>query len=119
MSAPALGAVTSQAHLAISCLANISRLQLVVDAPIAADRLNIRLLLDGHPLGNSRPWQVLEDGRVVDAGRGLVAIDQLRQLAKQGGQLRIESDAARMDGLQFDAANLYRLIAQQREACHW
>lgn len=119
VSAPALGAVTSQAHLVISCLSNISRLQLVADSPIAADRMNIRLLLDGRPLGDARPWQVLDDGQVVDAGRGLVAIDQLRQLAQAGSQLRIESDSAQVDGLKFEASDLHRLITQQRKACHW
>lgn len=119
VSAPALGAVTSQVHLVISCLSNISRLQLVADSPIAADRMNIRLLLDGRPLGDARPWQVLDDGQVVDAGRGLVAIDQLRQLAQAGSQLRIESDSAQVDGLKFEASDLHRLITQQRKACHW
>jgi type VI secretion system protein VasI len=81
--------------------------------------MNIRLLLDGRPLGDARPWQVLDDGQVVDAGRGLVAIDQLRQLAQAGSQLRIESDSAQVDGLKFEASDLHRLITQQRKACHW
>jgi len=119
LSAPALGAPAGQTRLVISCLSNISRLQLLADRPIARSRMEIRLSLDGHPLGGARPWQVLEDGRLVDAGRGLVAIEQLRQLAQPGSVLRVESDAAQMDGLRFDASGLQGLIALQREACHW
>jgi type VI secretion system protein VasI len=119
LSAPALGAGQGQMKLLVSCLSNISRLQLVTDKPIARDRTEIRLFLDGRPLGATRLWQVLEDGRVLDAGRGLVAIDQLRQLTQAGSSLRLESDSGQIDGLQFDAGNLHQLIALQREACHW
>ncbi|WP_221625068.1 type VI secretion system-associated protein TagO [Burkholderia contaminans] len=119
MSAPALGGATSPPILAISCLSNISRLQLLGSQPIAPNRMNIRLLLDGQPISASVPWQVLEDGTVVDAGRGLVAIEQLRYLVKAGGRLQVESDYAPFSGLLFDATNLHDLMKQQREACHW
>lgn len=119
MSAPALGDATAPPILAISCLSNISRLQLLAKQPIAPNRMNIRLLLDGQPISASVPWQVLEDGTVVDAGRGLVAIEQLRYLVKAGGRLQVESDYAPFSGLLFDASNLHNLMKQQREACHW
>ncbi len=119
MSAPALGGSTALPILSISCLSNISRLQLLAKQPIAPNRMNIRLLLDGRPISASVPWQVLEDGTVVDAGRGLVAIEQLRYLVKAGGRLQVESDYAPFSGLLFDATNLQNLMKQQREACHW
>ncbi|MDN7875162.1 type VI secretion system-associated protein VasI [Burkholderia aenigmatica] len=119
MSAPALGDASAPPILAISCLSNISRLQLLWSQPITPNRMNIRLLLDGQPISASVPWQVLEDGTVVDAGRGLVAIEQLRYLVKAGGRLQVESDYAPFSGLLFDATNLYDLMKQQREACHW
>ncbi|AOL09418.1 hypothetical protein WI95_32790 [Burkholderia contaminans] len=119
MSAPALGGAASPPVLTISCLSNISRLQLLGSQPIAPNRMNIRLLLDGQPISASVPWQVLEDGTVVDAGRGLVAIEQLRYLVKAGGRLQVESDYAPFSGLLFDATNLHNLMKQQREACHW
>ncbi|MCA8102825.1 type VI secretion system-associated protein VasI [Burkholderia contaminans] len=119
MSAPALGGATAPPILAISCLSNISRLQLLAHQPVAPNRMNIRLLLDGKPISASVPWQVLEDGTVVDAGRGLVAIEQLRYLVKAGGRLQVESDYAPFSELLFDASNLHDLMKQQREACHW
>ncbi|WP_420995084.1 type VI secretion system-associated protein VasI [Cupriavidus sp. 30B13] len=119
LSAPALGTSVPRAYLAISCLSNISRLQLVADKPVALNRVNMRLSLDDRPLSGIRPWQVLEDGTVVDAGRGLVAIEQLRHLAHPGARLQLDSDHPSFDGLVFDAAGLQDLIAQQREVCHW
>ena len=79
----------------------------------------LRLVLDGRPIAAARPWQVLEDGTVIDAGRGLVAIEQLRHLTRPARTLRIESDYRPFDGMQFDARALSEQIAEQREACHW
>ncbi|HGW5375646.1 TPA: type VI secretion system-associated protein VasI [Pseudomonas aeruginosa] len=119
ISAPALGGAAPRPYLAISCLSNISRLQLLTAEPLPVNRVSIRLLLDGRPISTARPWQVLEDGTVTDAGRGLVAIEQLRNLTRPGQQLQIESDHSPFDGLRFDASALAGQMAQQREACHW
>ncbi|WP_025809805.1 type VI secretion system-associated protein VasI [Pseudomonas chlororaphis] len=119
ISAPALGGVAPHPYLAISCLSNISRLQLLTAEPLPVNRVRIRLLLDGRPITDARPWQVLEDGTVTDAGRGLVAIEQLRHLTRPGQQLEIESDHSPLDGLRFDASALSGQMAQQREVCHW
>lgn len=118
ISAPALDGAADSVYLALSCIANISRLQLLLPAPADRNQIRIRLFIDERPLSASRTWQVIEPGNVVDAGRGLVAIDLLRQFVT-GGRLRVESDYAVVHGLMFDAAGLTGLIAQQREACHW
>lgn len=119
ISAPALNGATPRPLLAISCLQNISRLQLLTEQPLAVNRLNIRILLDGRPISPRRPWQVLEDGTVTDAGRGLVAIEQLRHLLRPAQQLQLESDHAPIESLSFEVTALYALMNQQREACHW
>ncbi|WP_269510583.1 type VI secretion system-associated protein VasI [Burkholderia sp. IMCC1007] len=119
ISAPALGGTTPRLYLAISCLQNISRLQLLTAEALPINRANLRLLLDGRPVSDSRPWQVVEDGTVTDAGRGLVAVEQLRPLTRPAQRLQIESDHAPFDGLVFDVAQLHKQLSQQREACHW
>lgn len=119
ISAPALGGTAPRPYLAISCLSNISRLQLLTSEPLPVNRVSIRLLLDGRPISPARPWQVLEDGTVTDAGRGLVAIEQLRHLTRPGQQLQLESDHAPFHGLRFNASALAAQMTQQREACHW
>ncbi|MDG3821081.1 type VI secretion system-associated protein TagO [Pseudomonas aeruginosa] len=119
ITAPSTRGIATEPYLAISCLANISRLQLISRAPVDVNRMNIRLLLDNRPLGDARPWQVLEDGKIVDAGRGLVAIEQLRQMSQPASQIWVESDYAPFDGVRFDVSGLHAQILAQREACHW
>lgn len=119
ISAPALTGSEPRPLLAISCLQNISRLQLITAEPLDVSRVSIRVLLDGRPISDRRPWQVVEDGTVTDAGRGLVAIEQLRHLTRASQQMQLESDHAAFHGLSFDTAALHELMAQQREACHW
>ncbi|NWL75386.1 type VI secretion system-associated protein TagO [Pseudomonas taiwanensis] len=119
ISSPALSGAAPRPLLAISCLSNISRLQLLTADPLPVNRVSIRLLLDGRPISPSRPWQVLEDGTVTDAGRGLVAIEQLRELTRPGQQLQLESDHSPFHGLRFDVSALAGQMMQQREACHW
>ncbi|MBN3824860.1 type VI secretion system-associated protein TagO [Burkholderia sp. Ac-20384] len=119
ISVPALGGAAPGHYLAISCLQNISRLQLLTADALPINRANLRLLLDDKPVSDSRPWQVLEDGTVTDAGRGLVAVEQLRALIRPAQHLRIESDQAPFDGLAFDVGRLREQLAEQREACHW
>lgn len=119
ISAPALTGPQPHAHLAISCLSNISRLQLLSREPLPVNYITIRLVLDGKPVTSARLWQVLDDGTVSDAGRGLVAIEQLRHLTQPARLLTLESSYSPFDGLQFDARALGEQIAEQREACHW
>ncbi|CAD5109368.1 type VI secretion system-associated protein VasI [Zestomonas carbonaria] len=118
ISAPALGSVAPRPYLAISCLSDITRLQLLVDKTIERNQVRLRLLVDGRPVSDAATWQVLEEGGIVDAGRGLVAIDLLRRLGK-GSRLQVESDYPPFDGLVFDATGLEAMIERERKACHW
>lgn len=118
MSAPALGAERPKPLMTIACVDRITRLQLIVHPPVAPAQAQVALFLDGAPLGTVQRWQVLEGGRVVDAGRGLPAIDLLRRV-KSGDELRVQSDLSAIDGLRFDATGLTELIAVQRKACRW
>jgi len=118
ISAPALGALRPRPYLVVSCLSNISRLQLVLGRPIDRNLVHVRLLLDDHPISADAPWQVLNQGVIVDAGRGLPGIDTIRRLGG-GVRLRVVSDEPRLNDLLFDASDLGALIDQQRQACHW
>ncbi|MNQ00941.1 hypothetical protein D3C85_135980 [compost metagenome] len=118
ISAPALDGAAQPNYLAISCVSNISRLQLLLHRSADRNQMRIRLYIDHRALAPASTWQVVEEGNVVDAGRGLVAIDILRQFSS-GGRLRVESDYAPVNGLMFSAEDLHGLVAQQREACHW
>lgn len=118
ITAPAQDAVEGKVYLAISCIYNITRLQIVSEKPVAASTINIKLLLDDKAVSGNTTWQVLYGGEVVDAGRGLPAIDLIRRLL--GGQrLRVQADYAPLQELTFDTSNLAEMIMQERTACHW
>ncbi|NER60160.1 type VI secretion system-associated protein TagO [Pseudomonas sp. MAFF212428] len=118
ISAPAIESADQRVYLAISCQSNISRLQLLLDAPLARHSAEIQLLLDGRAVSQARPWRVLEGGVVVDAGRGLPAVDLIKRLGS-GSRIQVRSDEASLDGLLFDADGLAPLIKEERRACHW
>lgn len=118
ISAPALGAIQPRPYLAISCLSNITRLQFVLGSPIDSNVVQVRLLLDDKPLSAAGSWQVLSSGQLVDAGRGLPAIDLIKRLGN-GKRLSVESNHDQLNGLVFDASGLNELIQVERAACRW
>lgn len=119
ISAPALGATPPRPLLVISCQSNISRLQVLVAAPLVPNRVRLRLFKDGRPVADARDWRVLDSGQVIDAGRGLPAIEVLRELSG-ARRLRLQSDDyPPLNGLVFDAEGLDALIKQERELCRW
>lgn len=117
ISAPAIAAVAPRPYLAISCIQNISRLQLITARPIEGNRVSLQLRTE-HRATGALPWQVLENGQLLDAGRGLHAIEQIKQLIG-ARRIHIGSDHPALDGLTFDATGLDPLIEQARKACRW
>lgn len=118
ISAPAIESADHRVYLAISCQSNISRLQLLLDEPLQRHSADVQLLLDDRALSQPRPWRVLEGGWVVDAGRGLPAVDLIKRLGA-GSRIQVRSNEAGLDGLLFDADGLAPLILEERKACHW
>lgn len=116
-SAPAIASGPPHAYLAISCVQNISRLQLVTAQPIDAGRVSVRLQGESRAT-SATPWQVMENGQVIDAGRGLPGIDQIKQLIG-ARRIHVESDHPAVNGLTFDAHGLDALIDKVRTACRW
>ncbi|WP_342663844.1 type VI secretion system-associated protein VasI [Pseudomonas cremoricolorata] len=115
ISAPAIA--TPSAYLVISCVQNISRLQLVLGQPLDVGRVVVRLQSERratHPT----PWQVMENGQVLDGGRGLPGIEQIRQLIG-AHRIQVEGDHPSVEGLVFDAQGLDPLIDQARKTCRW
>ncbi|WP_426811537.1 type VI secretion system-associated protein VasI [Pseudomonas sp. WOUb67] len=117
ISAPAIASGDETTYMAISCIQAISRLQLIARRPIDASWVKVRLTGEGWSTRET-PWQVMENGQVLDAGRGLPAIEQIRKLI---GAQRIEvvSEHGEIDGLTFDAQGLDPLISQARSTCRW
>lgn len=117
ISAPAIASVAPQPYLVISCVQNISRLQLITAHPIDSSRVKVRLRGErGATI--TRPWQVTENGQVLDAGRGLPGIEQIKQLIG-AHRIHVDSDDPAVHGLVFDAQGLDPLIDEARKACRW
>ena len=117
ISAPAIASVAPHPHLVISCVQNISRLQLVTAQPIDARRVTIQLKGERGATVPT-PWQVTENGQVLDAGRGLPGIEQIKQLIG-AHRIQVEGDNPAVDGLVFDAQGLDPLIDEARKTCRW
>jgi len=117
ISAPAIASAASHSYLVISCLQNISRLQLVAAQPVDAGRVTVRLQGE-RSTTVATPWQVTENGQVLDAGRGLPGIEQIKQLIG-AHRIRVQSDNPSIDGLVFDAQGLDPLIDEARKTCRW
>ncbi|MFJ4156885.1 type VI secretion system-associated protein VasI [Pseudomonas sp. NPDC089752] len=117
ISAPAIASGNDRSYLAISCIQNISRLQLITRRPIDASWVTVRLNGEGGAT-NKTPWQVMENGQLLDAGRGLPAIEQIKRLIG-AHRIQVESDNPEVDGLTFDAQGLDPLINQARSTCRW
>ncbi len=117
ISAPAIASVGERSYLAISCIQNISRLQLITNRPVEASRVNVRIKGQGWSTSETA-WQVMENGQVLDAGRGIPAIEQIKKMI---GAQRIEvvSSHRAVDGLVFDAEGLDALISKVRRSCRW
>jgi type VI secretion system protein VasI len=117
ISAPAIASVAPHPYLVISCLQNISRLQLIAAQPVDAGRVTMRLQGERGATAPT-PWQVTENGQVLDAGRGLPGIEQIKQLIG-AHRIQVQSDNPSIDGLVFDAQGLDPLIDEARKLCRW
>ena len=117
ISAPAIASVAPHPYLIISCVQNISRLQLVTAQPVDASRVQVQLRGERGATAPT-PWQVMENGQVLDAGRGLPGIEQIKQLIG-AHRIHVESDNPAVDGLVFDAQGLDPLIDEARKTCSW
>lgn len=118
ISAPALNRPAPRPLLTLACIDSITRLQFIVHPPVQRHQVKVALRLDGRSAAPEQTWQVLEDGRLVDAGRGLAGIEVVRRLGS-AAQLEVASDLPALDGLRFNAEGLDALIAAQRKACRW
>lgn len=117
ISAPAIATLEPRPYLVISCVQNISRLQLLAGQPLEGNRVTVQLRTERRATP-ALPWQVMENGRLLDAGRGLPAIDQIKALLG-AERIQVVSEHPALAGLSFDAQGLDPLIEQARHACRW
>ncbi|MGP9767995.1 type VI secretion system-associated protein VasI [Halomonas sp. AOP13-D3-9] len=116
MSVPALGTTPPRPIMVMACEKQITRFQLHLPEPI--DNARVDLQLRTHSANVNQQWRVRDGGHVINGGRGLPAIETLRQLLG-ANDVSISSDVPSLDGLRFDITDLRQLIQPLREACRW
>ncbi|WGI24859.1 type VI secretion system-associated protein VasI [Halomonas alkaliantarctica] len=116
MSVPALGTTPPRPIMVMACEKQITRFQLHMPEPIDNARVDLQLHANGTTI--RQQWRVRDGGHVINGGRGLPAIETLRQLLS-ANNVTINSDLASLDGLRFDITDLRQLIQPLREACRW
>lgn len=116
ISVPALGTTPPRPILVIACEKLITRFQLHLPAPLSDARVDLQLGGNGGSV--QQQWRIRDGGQVLSGGRGLPAIDTLRQLLS-ASEVTLRSDVSTLDGLRFDVAGLRQEIQPLRNACRW
>ncbi|WP_252109556.1 MULTISPECIES: type VI secretion system-associated protein VasI [unclassified Halomonas] len=116
ISVPALGTTPPRPVMVLACEKWITRFQLHLPEPLGQARVDVRLVGDNGSV--AQQWRVRDGGRVVGGGRGLPAIETLRQLLGESS-VTLQSDVAELDGLRFDVAGLRQAVGPLRDACGW
>lgn len=116
ISVPALGTTPPRPVMVMACEKLITRFQLHLATPLNDARVVVQLTGNGATI--EQQWRVRDGGRVVSGGRGLPAIETLRQLLN-ASDITLRSDVAELDGLRFNVAGLRQDIQPLREACRW
>lgn len=71
----------TEASIYVACKDNITRFQIALDKPVKHNLLNVHIANnDTNHTASKIDWQSAERGYLLDAGRGLYAIQQLKSI---------------------------------------
>lgn len=101
------------AVLMMSCINNISHLDLLLHKNIEQARVNI-----SANTFQSSLWRTDDSGFVVSSSRGIFAIDMMKKIASSSN-LQLRSDIAVVNGLKFNTENLSKVLIPLRKSCGW
>lgn len=77
----ALSSEDNHAAIYIACKDNITRFQIALDKPAKQNVLNVQIVNNNtNQIASKIDWQNAERGYLLDAGRGLYAIQQLKSI---------------------------------------
>ncbi|KAB7694048.1 type VI secretion system-associated protein TagO [Plesiomonas shigelloides] len=98
--------------LAIGCNNAITRIWLRLDSPWVGDQVSASV--DGEPAGNN--WFVRDHGLLLEFGRGLPAIDELKHWSGQRELLLQASDGS---SIRVDLSGMPEALQPLRQLCRW
>ncbi len=102
--------------LMMSCIDNITRLDLVLLEPL--NHAVAQISLSHHQDTLTSRWLSDESGMIFRTSRGLGAIDTVKFLM-QSSRVSLRSDVPEINGLTFDTQGLRKHVQILRSACHW
>lgn len=117
LTTPALGYPNSRPILMLSCIDNITRLQIALPQSIGKQpNIFVRLNTERHQF--SSQWFVREEGFLLEASRGLEGIKEIQQLFHTT-RLKIQFENNELNDLVFNIEQLEEDIKPLRTTCHW
>lgn len=99
--------------LLMSCMNNLSRVELVLPDPVQDGR--IRIAVAG---GQQQYWRSDDLGVLMSSARGLPAIDMMKAMTA-GNRLVLRSNSNFADGLEFDTRGVADELSALRQRCGW
>ncbi|EKT60187.1 type VI secretion system-associated protein VasI [Providencia sneebia] len=112
MTIPAIGFAPPRPIMMISCIDNITRLQIVL--PRQQDSGSVMLTTDKTQF--TADWFLRENGYVLESSRGIPGIDEIKRLLN-GEKLTLK--LSNNDRLTFNISGIAQEIQPLRAACHW
>ncbi|XTD82601.1 type VI secretion system-associated protein VasI [Proteus vulgaris] len=112
MTIPAMGYQPPRPILMLSCIDNITRMQIALTKKQATG--NVLLITDKTQL--SSEWFLREDGYLLEASRGIPGIDEIKQLLSS---TKLTIKLANDEQLTFNISGINKEIKPLRSACHW
>ncbi|MFU1556397.1 type VI secretion system-associated protein VasI [Aeromonas sp. A04] len=110
------------ATLSIGCVDSITHIRLRLDSPWAGEKVLVEL--DGQPSAGSQSWFIRDQGLLLEYGRGLPAIEELKRwIGHRELQVRADNGtqarAANGVVLRVDLSGLKEALAPLRQQCRW
>ncbi len=103
--------------LSFSCIDDITRMQVALTKQIDKRFIKVTFLDKNNSIISSQNWNVLEDGFLLDVGRGLYAIREAKKLFKYK-TIKIRVMDSSKEWI-FNIKDLKKLITPLRDSCHW
>lgn len=114
---PALGFPSPRPILMLSCIDNITRLQVTLPKSLTKKQ-SIQVQLNTEKTQFSSQWFVREEGVLLEASRGLDGIKEIQRLFN-ANTLKIQLENNMMAPLVFNIEQLTEIIKPLRSSCHW
>ncbi len=112
MTAPAIGTQPPRPILMLSCVDNITRMQLVMNTLVTTRTIR----LSTPQTSFSSDWFIRENGYVLESSQGLAGIDEIKRIMT-GDKLTITPENG--EPVTFDLSQLTESIKPLRAACRW